>query len=72
MVYNTSIISDPNEPKNNYKALKGPENQEWWESAKNKFENFISQGYWEFVDHQQARKYGKTIVGSCWVFKKKN
>ena len=42
LVFDTTLLSDPNEPKTINEALKGPEGREWKDSAKSEFENFIS------------------------------
>ena len=42
LVFDTTLLSNPNEPKTINKALKGPEGREWKDSAKSEFENFIS------------------------------
>jgi hypothetical protein len=70
-VYDTSIISDPNEPKTINKALRLSEKEQWRESAIQELKNFYSRDSWETVPRQQAHDMGKNIIGSKWVFKKK-
>ena len=70
-VFNTSVLSNPKEPKGIFQALKGSEGVQWKELAKNKFQNFLNHNSWEIVSREEARKHGKTIIGSKWVFKKK-
>ena len=71
-VFSTSILSNLKEPKRIFQALRGLEKEQWAELAQNKFQNFISQDLWVVVNWEEAHKHGKTIVGSKWVFKKKN
>ena len=63
LVYNTTLISDPNEPKTIQVLLKGPDSRKQEESAKSEFKNFISRGSWEFVDRKEAKNHEKTING---------
>ena len=70
-VFDTTLVSDPKEPKGILQALKGKEGEQWRESARREFQNFIDQDSWKVVNKEEARNAGKTIAGSKWVFKKK-
>jgi hypothetical protein len=72
-VFNTELSSDHGEPKELLsEALVGPEKEMWLPSAVNEIMNFIKQGSWKKVPRSQARKSGKTILPTKWVFKKKD
>jgi hypothetical protein len=72
-VFNTELSSDHGEPKELLsEALVGPEKEKWLPSAVNEIMNFISRGSWKKVPRSQARKSGKTILPTKWVFKKKD
>lgn len=70
VIYNITLLPDPNKPKTISKALNGVERQEWKESALIKYNNFLVSESWEFVACRKAKKEKKTIVGSQWIFKK--
>ena len=71
-VYDTTIVSDPNEPKSIWKALKSSEKEQWKEAAISELKNFYSRDSWKIVPRSMAKDMEKTIIGSKWVFKKKS
>src|SRR5687767_10693463 len=62
--YNVTVILNPKEPKGIFQALRGEDEKDQRESAKDKFKNFIKRESWEFVDHSEAAAMKKTIIGS--------
>ena len=64
VVYDVTLLSDPNEPKTIQEALQGPEAEQWKESAKEELDNFIKRKSWRFVSREEAKRYGKKVIGS--------
>ena len=48
-IFNTSINSDPGEPKNIFEALNGDDRKLWKLSGIAEVNNFLSRGAWKFV-----------------------
>lgn len=70
-IYDVTIISDPNEPRSIWQALKSSEKEQWKEAAISELKSFYSRDLWKIVPRSLAKEMGKTIIGSKWVFKKK-
>ena len=56
LIFDMSLLSDPNEHKTIQEALNGPDRRDWLDSAKNEAENFLHQKSWEFVDPDEGKR----------------
>jgi hypothetical protein len=71
-VYNTSLVSDPGEPKSYKQAMNGPEKEKWKESIKQEFDNFLSRNAWKKVSrHEVVNQKKRKLITTKFVFKKK-
>jgi hypothetical protein len=69
-VFDTSVVSDPGEPKQYKDAVKqGPEKEYWANSIKDKIMNFTKRQVWRKFPRSQLN--GRKPLKSRWVFKKK-
>jgi hypothetical protein len=69
-VFNTSVSSDPGEPKQYKDATKsGPERSKWIESIKAEISNFTRRQVWKKFPRSELN--GRKPLKSRWVFKKK-
>jgi hypothetical protein len=69
-VFDTSVVSDPGEPKQYKDAVKqGPEKECWADSIKAEITNFTKRQVWRKFPRSQLN--GRKPLKSRWVFKKK-
>jgi len=69
-IFNTSINSDPGEPKTIFEALNG-DDKKWWKlSGIAEVNNFLSRGAWKFA--LKSSVPDRKLVGTKEVFKKKD
>jgi hypothetical protein len=69
-VFNTSVSSDPGEPKQYRDAMMpGPERQFWIDGIKSEIENFARRQVWKKFPRSDL--HGRKPLKSQWVFKKK-
>ena len=69
-IYNTSLASDPGEPRTYKQAMNGPERDLWMPAIKSEIANFYKREVWKRVPKSQLK--GRRTLGTRWVFKKKN
>ena len=69
-IFNTSINSDPGEPKSIFEALNGADKKWWKLSGIAEVNNFLSRGAWKFV--LKSSVPDRKLVGTKVVFKKKD
>ncbi len=69
-IYNTSLASDPGEPRTYKLAMSGPKQNLWVPAIKSKIGNFYKREVWKRVPKSQLK--GRRTLGTRWVFKKKN
>ncbi len=69
-VFNTSVSSDPGEPKQYKDATKsGPEQDKWIKIIKSEIESFTKRNVWKKFPRTELN--GRRSLKSRWVFKKK-
>ena len=69
-IFNTSINSDPGEPKSIFEALNGSDKKWWKLSGIAEVNNFLSRGAWKFV--LKSSVPDRKLIGTKVVFKKKD
>ncbi len=73
MIFNTSLNSDPGEPKSMKEALSGPNSKEWEKSIRNEIENFLKRKAWKKVLREKVlREKNRKLITTKWIFKKKD
>jgi hypothetical protein len=71
-VYNSTLNSDPGEPKSFKEALQGNEKEQWTQSIKNEINNFLKRNAWEKVSREKVTMQMKRkLIKTKWIFKKK-
>ena len=71
-IFNTSLNSDPGEPKNDDEALNGPERDWWLPSSIAEVNNFLDRGSWKFVPREAVKKLGRKLIKTKTIYKKKD
>ncbi len=68
-ILNTSINSDPGEPKSIFEALNG-DDKKWWKlSGIAEVNNFLSQGAWKFV--LKSSVPDRKVIGTKVAFRRR-
>ena len=70
-VYEATLTSDFGSPKTWKETKQTREAEKWKEACKSEIQNFRKRQAWKSVSRERAASLGKKIIGSKWVFKKK-
>lgn len=71
-IFNTSLNSDPGEPKTDKQALEGPESDWWFPACVAEINNFLDRGSWKFVKRSLVAEQRRKLIGTKMVYKKKD
>jgi len=71
-IFNTSLNSDPGEPRTDEEALEGPERDWWFTACDAEINNFLDRGSWKFVKRSLVAEQGRKLIGTEMVYKKKD
>jgi len=71
-VFNTELASDYGEPDSYDEAVTGPEESQWRKASIDEVNNFIKRCSWQKVSRKVAKREGRKIVHTKWVYKKKD
>jgi hypothetical protein len=70
-IYEATLTSDFGAPKSWAEAKQTQEVEKWKEAYKSEIQNFRKRRAWKSVSRSHVAQLGKKIIGSKWVFKKK-
>ena len=70
-IFNTSLNSDPGEPKNDKEALEGSESKWRRPACVAEINNFLDRNSWRFVPRKLVAKLGRKLIGTKMIYKKK-
>ena len=71
-IFNTSLNSDPGEPRTDEEALNGPEKDWWIPACIAEINNFLNRGSWKFFPREAVRKLNRKLIKTKMILKKKN
>ena len=69
--YNTSVQSDPGEPKSFKQAMQSTEKEWWTRAVKSEINNFLKRNAWKFLKRSEVANKGRRPIPTKHVFKKK-
>ena len=71
-VFNTELMTDHGDPKTFRQAMLLPDAVHWKDASGNEAMNFIKRGSWRKILREDVRDKGGKIIGTRWVYKKKD